>query len=135
MFKLILLSAALFLAAPAAQEPAAAPSPYVIPAAAAARSNPIKQLSPEGLSRAKRMYGYDCATCHGANGDGRGEIALLQKLPMKDFTNAASLQNYTDGELFYMIKTGKNAMPAEGDRLNDEGYWNMVLYVRSMAKK
>jgi len=153
MFKPILLSAALLLAAPSlflislapplsadpifppAQEPVPASAPYVIPPEAAARTNPLKQLSPEGLSHAKRMYGYDCATCHGANGDGRGEIAVLQKLPMNDLTNPAILQKYTDGELFYMIKTGKNQMPAEGDRLNDQGYWNMVLYVRSLAKK
>jgi len=153
MFKPILLSAALLLAAPSlflislapplstdpvlvsGQEPVAAQAPYVIPPEAASRANPVKQLSAEGLAHAKRMYGYDCASCHGANGDGRGEIAVLQKLPMKDLNNPATLQNYSDGELFYMIKAGKNQMPAEGERLNDQGCWNMVLYVRSMAKK
>jgi len=37
-------------------------------------------------------------------------------------------------ELFYIIRTGKGEMPPEGDRAKDDDIWNMVNYVRSLAK-
>jgi hypothetical protein len=41
---------------------------------------------------------------HGNNGDGKGEIAIGEKLTLSDFSDMATLRNKTDGELFYMIK-------------------------------
>jgi mono/diheme cytochrome c family protein len=49
-----------------AAESAAAP----IPAADAAKKNPIKP-TPEGLAEARKLYGYHCAMCHGKEGDAR----------------------------------------------------------------
>jgi mono/diheme cytochrome c family protein len=40
-----------------------------------------------------------------------------------------------DGELFYVIKNGKGKMPGEGDRAKDDDIWNLVIYVRGLAKK
>jgi mono/diheme cytochrome c family protein len=45
------------------------------------------------------------------------------------------LKDRTDGELFYIIKNGKDQMPPEGNRVKDETIWDMVNYVRSFAKK
>src|ERR1700730_3480438 len=47
-----------------------------------ARKNPVKS-SPEGLSEAKRVFRYDCAMCHGEQGDGKGEIVESMKLTMR----------------------------------------------------
>ena len=49
------------------------PAEYKIPPEAANRSNPVKP-SPESLARGKKIYSYDCAVCHGKNGDGKGDI-------------------------------------------------------------
>ena len=38
-----------------------------------ARTNPVKP-TPEGLAAARRVFGYDCAMCHGAQGDGKGDL-------------------------------------------------------------
>jgi mono/diheme cytochrome c family protein len=55
---------------------------------------------------------------------------------MPDFTHLDALKGRTDGELFYIIRNGKGEdMPPEGDRAKDEDIWNMVNYVRSLAKK
>lgn len=99
-----------------------------------AKKNPIKG-SPEGLAEAKKMYGYDCAMCHGAHGDGKGEIVESMKLTMHDWRDPASLAGKTDGELFYIITKGKGKMPAEGDRQTEKLRWNLVNLVRSMAAK
>ncbi len=128
----LLLSLYFFMGA--AQQPAAAPAALVIPPEAVHMTNTVK-ATPEGKAHAAKMYGYDCAMCHGANGDGKGELAVQQKLEMKDWSNPAALETRTDGELFYIIKNGDGPMPAEGDRAKTDDLWNMVVLVRSFAKK
>jgi mono/diheme cytochrome c family protein len=97
--------------------------------------NPVKP-TPESLAHARKIYGYDCAICHGANGDGKGEIVADLKLKMKDYTDPAALKDLTDGELFYIIRNGRGQMPPEEvGRAKPEDVWNMVVMVRSFAKK
>jgi hypothetical protein len=59
------------------------------------------------------------------------------QLKMKDLTDPASLKDRTDGELFLIIKNGddKLKMPAEGPRAKDDAIWNLVILMRSFAKK
>jgi mono/diheme cytochrome c family protein len=99
-----------------------------------ARKNPVKS-SPEGLAEAKRVYGYDCAMCHGEHGDGKGEIVESMKLTMHDWRDPSSLAGKTDGEVFYIITKGKGKMMGEGDRQAEKLRWNLVNYVRSLAAK
>jgi mono/diheme cytochrome c family protein len=120
-------------AAQASQSSSQATSgPYTIPAEAAHQVNPVKP-TPESIAEGKKYYGYDCAMCHGPNGDGKGEVAIDEKLKLKDYRDPAALQGMTDGELFYIIKNGKGQMPPEGDRLKAPQLWNLVNYIRSLA--
>jgi mono/diheme cytochrome c family protein len=129
---LVLFALLPFLLSP--QEPATTPAPSGIPPEAKQMVNPVKP-TPESQTRAKKMYGYDCAMCHGANGNGKGDIAGEMKPPLKDYTDPAALKDLSDGELFYLIKNGKGQMPPEGDRAKPDDLWNMVILVRSFAKK
>ncbi|MGO9641013.1 MAG: c-type cytochrome [Candidatus Acidiferrales bacterium] len=135
----LILPIALFsLAALSARQtqtpPEAAPPSYApIPAEAAKQINPVKS-SPESLARAKKWWGLDCDMCHGKDGDGKGELAVSMKLAIADFTNPAALKDRTDGEIFYIIKNGRQAMPPEGDRIKPEEDWDLVNYVRSLSK-
>jgi cytochrome c len=133
MFKLVLLSPALAIAALVWQQPAG-PAQAGIPPEAKQMVNPVKP-TPEGLTHAKKLYAMDCAICHGATGDGKGELAGDMKPPLKNFTDPAALNDFTDGELYYVIKNGKGQMMAEGDRTKPGDVWNLVLLVRSFAKK
>ncbi|HEX3322972.1 MAG TPA: cytochrome c [Terriglobales bacterium] len=110
------------------------PAEYKIPADAAKQTNPVKPTS-ESLAKAKRTYNIDCAMCHGKEGDGKGDVGADMKLKVSDFTNPATLKDYTDGEIFHIIKNGAVNMPPEGDRVKAEELWNLVNYVRSFAKK
>ena len=112
---------------------ATAPAEYKIPPQDAARVNPVKPTA-ESLAKGKKMYGIDCAMCHGNNGDGKGDMGADYK-NMPDFTNPETLKNRTDGELFYITRNGKGEMPAEDNRAKDDDIWNMVNYIRSLAKK
>ena len=98
------------------------------------QANPVA-ATPESLARAKRWWTMDCEMCHGKNGDGKGETAKEMKLTMVDFTNSDTLKDRTDGEIFYIIKNGHDDMPAEGERVKNDETWDLVNYVRELAKK
>jgi mono/diheme cytochrome c family protein len=70
--------------------------------------------------------------CHGATGNGKGEVPTDEKLA--DFTNPDSLKDQTDGQLFCALKKGKGHMPLENIRVTPNELWNLVNYVRSLAK-
>jgi len=57
------------------------------------------------------------------------------KVKLADYRDPAALKERSDGELFYIIKNGKGEMPSEGDRAKPEAMWNLVNYIRSLAKK
>jgi mono/diheme cytochrome c family protein len=114
---------------PSAQKPSAYEA---IPVEAAKQANPVKS-SPESIARAKKWWTLDCAMCHAADGNGKGETALDMKLKLADFTDPATLKDRTDGEIFYIIKNGHNDMPAEGARIKPEENWDLVNYIRSLA--
>lgn len=116
------------------QEPPAAADDYKITQADIDKKNRVVP-TPEGLAAARKVFGYDCAMCHGAKGDGTGDIVESMKLKMNNWGDPAALAGKTDGELFYIISKGKGKMSGEGDRMNDVMRWNMVNYVRSLAKK
>src|SRR5260370_17645197 len=72
----------------------------------AAKKNPVPP-TPEGLAGARKVYGYNCAMCHGKNGDGKGDLAVDMKLELRDWRDPSSLQNGTDRQLFLFIITRK----------------------------
>ncbi len=102
--------------------------------AGAERKNPVAP-TPEGLAASRKMYGYDCAMCHGASGDGKGDMVESMSLTMKDWRDSAALNALSDAEIFEIITKGKGKMTGEGDRLPPDKVWSMVNYVRSLAKK
>ncbi len=146
MLKVILVAGAVLVAslgiARAKQEstqekPKASPSAtdeYKISQEDIDKKNPVKP-SPEGLAAARKIYGYDCEMCHGAKGDGKGDVVDSMQLTMHDWHDPATLAGKTDGELFYMITMGKGKMMGEGDRVPPTMRWNLVNLVRSYSKK
>ena len=71
------------------------------------RQEKSREADPEGLSAARKIYGYDCAMCHGPKGNGKGDLVDSMKLTMHDWREPASLEGKTDGELFFIITKGK----------------------------
>ena len=100
----------------------------------AAKKNPVASTA-EGLAEARKFYGYDCAMCHGKDGDGKGDLVADMKLEIRDWRDASTIEKMTDGELFWIITNGKGKMVGEGDRTPAKMRWNMVNLVRSFAKK
>jgi len=115
------------------QEKPASTEPQMTPEDAA-KKNPIPP-TPESLAEARKFFGYNCAMCHGKSGDGKGDLAADMKLELRDWRDPASLEKLTDGELFWIISSGKGKMPGNRDREKERMRWNYVNLVRSFAKK
>jgi len=103
--------------------------------AAASLKNPIAP-SAESAASGKQVYTRSCAPCHGTSGEGGPGNDLIPAAP--DLTDAMWDHGSTDGEIFTSIKDGVapefNMTPFK-DRLKDEEIWNVVNYLRSIAKK
>ena len=137
----IALSALLLLPFVCRAQQSPAPEAKAAPPAAGAKIppealkvvNPVKS-TPASIAAGKKKYGYDCAMCHGSDGDGKGDLAVDMKLKIRDYRDPAALKSVSDGEMFYVIKNGNGDMPSEADRLKDEDVWNLVNYIRTLGK-
>jgi len=104
------------------------------PAPAAGQKNPVKPTT-QSQARAKEMYGFDCAACHGDYGNGKTDLAKDLNLSLDDWSNPATLANKQDQDLFNIIRNGKGKMPPEAEgRAKDEEVWNLIIYIRGLYK-
>ena len=101
---------------------------------AAEKKNPVK-ATPEVLAAAKKVFGYDCAMCHGEKADGKGEMVESMKLVMKDWHETTAVDEMSDEAIYDLIVKGKDKMVGEADRLKPAQVWGLVHYVRTLAKK
>ncbi len=121
------------VAAPSAQTALFA---QVAPSAQAAvpATNPVTPTA-DSQAHAQETYKIDCAMCHGAKGDGKGDLVADLNLDLKSLRDPATLQGKTDGEVFTIIRDGRGKMPPEVDRANPDEIWNLVVLVRSFSSK
>jgi len=102
---------------------------------AAKLKNPVAS-TPESIAMGKALFTKNCAPCHGVNGTGGTGNDLIGPAP--DLTDAEWQHGSTDGEIFTNIKDGippDLMMGPFGDRLKDNDIWNVVNFVKSIAKK
>ena len=80
------------------------------------------------------VYLDHCVTCHGDNGDGKGQKAAQLSVAPSDFTNARKMGGLTDGELYWQITKGRKPMPGFEDKLTADQRWEAVDYIRSFSQ-
>jgi mono/diheme cytochrome c family protein len=101
-------------------------------------SGPLNPLpSDEATITAGRLlYQANCAACHGVNGKGDGPMALGLRPGPSDFTQHMPAGKHTDGQVYLWIKDGypQSAMPAWGQRLNDQQIWQLVTFIRTFGR-
>jgi mono/diheme cytochrome c family protein len=100
----------------------------------AKKVNPVKP-TPTSIASGKTSYTYDCAMCHGKEGAGDGDLVGAMHLKLRDFRDPAALKEVTDGEIYSIIANGKGQMTGEEGRMKPDQIWDMVNYLRSLAKK
>jgi cbb3-type cytochrome c oxidase subunit III len=97
--------------------------------------NPVA-VTPDSVAAGKQIYQQKCATCHGSNGEGGPGNDLIPAAP--SLVDEKWDHGSTDGEIFNVIKNGvppELNMPPWGDMLKERDMWNIVNYVRSIARK
>jgi len=109
--------------------PAWADAPWLAPAMARARRNPLPAAA---ASAGAALFASHCAACHGPAGRGDGLAAAALNPPPRDLTRAA-VQRQTDGELQWKIEQGRGAMPA-WSWLSLRERWSLVWAIRSLAR-
>ncbi|MGH9718292.1 MAG: c-type cytochrome [Candidatus Acidiferrales bacterium] len=96
--------------------------------------NPVPP-TPAALADAKQLYQLHCQRCHGVSGDGHGEKAPELSVAPGDFADVSKMRTVADGELYWQITYGRLPMPAFKDKINEEGRWALVDYIRTFAEK
>ena len=78
------------------------------------------------------IFATNCATCHGATGEGDGPASLGIAMPPADL-HEAHVQGNSDGALFYIITHGSpdTPMPAWESVLTEEQRWHLVNFLRT----
>lgn len=95
------------------------------PASAAAVKNPLEGQA-TAVAAGKKLFGQNCAQCHGNNLQGMGPAPALDN---------ASTKNAKPGELFWFITTGNvnNGMPS-WSQLPKQQRWQIVTFLESKIK-
>jgi mono/diheme cytochrome c family protein len=94
--------------------------------------NPVP-ATPAAVDAGMQLYTNHCRSCHGKNGDGKGEKASELSVAPGDFTDARKMDATTDGELYWQITKGRMPMPAFQRKLTDNERWELVDYIRTFA--
>ena len=98
--------------------------------------NPVA-ATPESIKAGQALFQKNCRFCHGADAKGNGPMAPEGTHP-SNLTDDKWERGSTDGEIFDSIKNGVapdfNMVPWK-DQLKDDDIWNVVNYIRSIAKK
>jgi mono/diheme cytochrome c family protein len=111
----------------------AAQTPWVAPKDADNNKNPTAGNAAV-LTEAKALYTANCGPCHGDKGRGDGPAAQGLNPKPADHTSAA-VQAESDGALFWKLSEGRNPMPAYKKIFSDQQRWELVSYIRTLAKK
>ena len=102
----------------------------VVAASAQETKNPVA-ATPESVTAGQTIYVRRCSGCHGKEGTGGF-------LGSPDLTDSEWKLGSTDGAIFSVILKGggpDSRMEAFEDRLSETDSWNVVNYLRSIAKK
>jgi len=109
-------------------------SDWNVPEEAKQRKNPLPP-SEAALQAAAATYRDKCAQCHGATGKGDGPEGKRHDPLPASFTDAPRMNAASDGELFYKMSKGRRPMPSFRTKLTEEQRWQLVLLIRSFARK
>jgi len=107
---------------------------WVAPVASKKITNPTTaKKKNSSAKKGTKLFGQYCAVCHGkiGKGDGIGGKALN---PKPANLTSDLVQNQVDGEIFWKISTGRNAMIKWDPIISEDDRWSLVNYIRTLKK-
>ena len=101
-----------------------------VPAAAKARSNPLKD-DPAEIAAGGLLFKQKCEVCHAYDGGGKTEIGSGE-YPRPPALRSMDVTSMSDGEIFYHIRNGirNTGMPAWN--MPDRQIWQLVAFIRHL---
>lgn len=103
--------------------------------------NPVLALTGVEMKEAERLYLVNCAICHGMKLDGNGPLYNDGKGPFpsapKNLVADPIVSKMPDGQMFYSITYGKNAMGSYASQITSKQRWMIIHYIKAQqaAKK
>lgn len=106
-------------------------SGWAVPETEILRENPVPPDA-QSLKRGGAVYSEHCVRCHGGRlvGDGP-DGAGLDPAPANLIEHAP---HHTDGDLGYRVRTGRGAMPAFAEILDERDIWHLVNFMKDLAR-
>ena len=102
---------------------------------ASAMKNPTAATA-ESIAAGKTVFQRNCAGCHGTDANGGFGNDLIPAAP--SLIDETWDHGSTDGDIFNSVKNGIepdfNMTPFK-DQVKDDEIWNVINYIRSIAKK
>ena len=120
----------------------------------------LKQLSNNAITRetakaaliekylieGRALYATNCSPCHGASGNGDGQLAHGFDLRPIDFTNSGTLETLVDGYVLWRIAEGgaglpveatpwRSSMPSWKEQLSRDEMWKVSLALYDLVGK
>jgi mono/diheme cytochrome c family protein len=106
--------------------------PWEVPAKYKTMKNPVK-ADEAGITAGKDLYNKNCAACHGRTGLGDGPKSKGLTIPVASFMKA-EYQNQSEGDQFYKSKFGRGEMPKYEGKIDDNGIWQILIYIKTLKK-
>jgi mono/diheme cytochrome c family protein len=97
------------------------------------QKNPIA-ATPQALADGKEAFGHYCVACHGLDGQNTGVPFADHMSPPIPSLAAKDVQDYTDGQLKWVIDYGvwPSGMPGSKGVLSDDEIWSIVVFLRHL---
>jgi mono/diheme cytochrome c family protein len=93
--------------------------------------NPLAK-NDKTLTDGADLFANNCSSCHGKNGDGKGDFVNRYFPPAADLT-AAGTQGKSDAQLRWIIKNGLSfTAMASYPEFDDDQLWSIVTYIRTL---
>jgi mono/diheme cytochrome c family protein len=86
------------------------------------------------IAEGKEAFTHYCVACHGMDGQNTGVPFLEHMSPPVPSLASMEVQNYTDGQLKWVIDYGiwPSGMPGSKGTLSDEEIWSIVVFLRHL---
>jgi len=93
--------------------------------------------TPGTVTAGAEHFQHHCEICHGLDGQNTGVPIATRTLPPVADLASARVQQYSDGQLKWIIDNGIrfSGMPGWKGILSDEESWNIVRYIRHLPTK
>jgi mono/diheme cytochrome c family protein len=85
------------------------------------------------LKQGKQAYKNYCSVCHGILGNGAPTLTAAYGAKPTNLVSRSTI-DLSDGMIYHVIMTGKNAMPAYSADLAESERWAAVHYVRVLQR-